>query len=92
MTPEHVLQDDEGGLGVGQVDARREAIRRDLLGRRDDGIGPAVLQALPHQIEEMFYVVAALRLAGRAAVGLVALIEGGHHIADHPVPGLSQDC
>jgi hypothetical protein len=40
----------------------------------------------------MFYVVAALRLAGRAAVGLVALIEGGHHIADHPVPGLSQDC
>ena len=92
MTPEHVLQDHEGGLDVGQVDAGPEAVRRELLGRRDDRIGAALVQALPDQLQKILHVATALRRAGHATAGLIALFEGGYRVADHPVPGPDQDC
>ncbi len=92
MTPEHVLQDHEGGLDVGQVDAGPEAVHRELLGRRDDRIGAALVQALPDQLQKVLNVATALRRAGHATAGLIALFEGGYRVADHPVPGPDQDC
>jgi len=57
--PEHLGQDGEGSLDLGQVDARGVAVRRDLLGRPDDRFGAAHAHATQDEAEQLPHLAAA---------------------------------
>ena len=90
MPPEHVLQDRERRLDVGQVDAGDETVRGDLLGRRDDRLGVPLVHAPLDQLQQLLHVAAALRRAECVTAGLIAPVERGQRLTDHLVPGVSE--
>ena len=64
MAPEHLGQDVECFLYLGQVNARSVAVRRDLLRRPDNRLGPARVHAPQDEAEQLPHVAAALVRAG----------------------------
>lgn len=78
--------------GSRYVGAGHEAVRRDLLGRRDDGLGVALVRALDDEPEQMPHVAAALLRAGCLVVRLIASLERGSRFVDYPVLGAGKDC
>jgi hypothetical protein len=65
-------------------------VRGHLLGRPDDRLAVTLVHAALDQLEQMLHVLMALRRAGRDAAGLIAFVERGQCLADHPVPGVGQ--
>jgi len=57
--PEHLGQDGEGSLDLGQVDARGVAVRRDLLRRPDDRFDAARTHAAQDETEQLPHLAAA---------------------------------
>ena len=82
MAPEHLLQDAECLLGLGKVGAGGETVRRDLLRRRDDRLGAALVHAPQDDLEQMPRTTTALLRAGCIMVCLIAPLERGNHLAD----------
>jgi hypothetical protein len=64
MAPEHLRQDVECFLRLGEVDARGETVGRDLRRWRDDRLGPALAHATKDEPEQLPHVVATLLRAG----------------------------
>ena len=60
LAPEHLGQDGEGSLDLGQVNARGVRVRRDLLRRPDDRLGAARAYAAQDEAEQLPHVAAAL--------------------------------
>ena len=59
LAPEHLGQDGEGSLDLGQVNARGVTVRRDLLRRPDDRFGTARAHAAQDQAEQLPHLAAA---------------------------------
>jgi hypothetical protein len=59
LAPEHLGQDGEGSLDLGQVDARGVTVRRDLLRRPDDRFGTARTHAAQDEAEQLPHLAAA---------------------------------
>ena len=60
MAPQHLRQDVECSLSLGQVNARGVTVRRDLLRRPDDRLGAARVHAAQDEAEQLPHVAAAL--------------------------------
>lgn len=60
VTPEHLFEDAEGALDLGEVEAGHETMRRDLLGRDDDRLDMALVDTLHDEAEQRPEVAAAL--------------------------------
>ena len=92
MAPEHLLQDVECSLDLGDVEARLEAVRRDLLGRRDDRLGTALVHAMDDQLEQIPHVATVLLRADCVVVCLMASLERGSSFLDYSILGIGQNC
>src|SRR5208283_3837382 len=68
LAPEHLLQDVELSLNLANVEAGREAVRSQLVRRRDDRLDIAIVHALDDELEQIPQVPATHLRAG----GLVA--------------------
>ena len=88
MTPEHLLQNVERPLDLGDVEARLEAVRRDLPGRRDDRLGAALAHAPDDQLEQIPHVATVLLRADSMVVCLMASLERGSSFLDHSLLGI----
>ena len=64
MAPQHLGQDVECFLHLGQVNARGVAVRRDPLRRPDDRLGAARAHAPQDEVKQLPHVAAALFRAG----------------------------
>jgi hypothetical protein len=92
VAPEHLFQDVECSLDLGDAETRLEAVRRDLLGRRDDRLGTALVHALDDQLEQIPHVATALLRADCVVVRLMASLERGSSFLDYSILGGGQGC
>jgi len=65
-------------------------VRRDLLRRPDDRLGPARVHAPQDEAEQLPHVAAALVRAGWGC--LIAWPEGGNRLVDHAVLSAGKNC
>ena len=92
MAPEHLRQDVECFLDLGNVAPGLEAVRRGLLAGCDDRPGVTFTHALDDELEQIPHVATALLRAGYLVVRLMASLERGNRFADDPIPGAGEDC
>ncbi len=74
---ENLVHSVECSLDLGDVEARLEAVRRDLPGLRDDRLGAVLVHALDDQLEQIPHVATALLWADCVVVRLMASLERG---------------
>ncbi len=92
VAPEHLLQNVECSLDLGDAEARLEAVRRDLPGRRDDRLGPAFVHALDDQLEQTPHIATVLLRADCVVVCPMASLERGSSFLDYSILVTGQNC
>lgn len=91
QAPEHLLQDAEFFLDLGNIETGHETVRRDLLRRRHHRLGAALAHTLDDEPEQIPDVTTALPGAGCPVVCLIVSLERGDRFVDCPVPGAGED-
>ncbi len=88
---EHLLQDAEFFLDLGNIESGHETVRGDLLRRRHHRLGAALAHTLDDEPEQIPDVTTALPRAGCPVVCLIVSLERGDRFVDYPLLGAGED-